>query len=348
MKIKCNICKRVFEYPFEINNHRHEDCELDGVPINFWDSIYNDGEVGFDIDPKQKGVFQYKSMFTTPIIKNISLGEGNTKLTPYKNNVYIKNEATNPTGSFKDRGMPLLMNEALFYGKSEIAIVSTGNAAISMIEYAKAYGLKSTVFVPKNLSNKKIKLLKNADKVVFCEDIIKSFKNQNVFNGYLTSNLSYLQGLESITYEIYSELKYLPDYIIIPCASGGNIVAQARALEKLKKLGLANTKTKIVCVQISGGDPIYQGVNQGEEKLFVIDNPIDSKTILSSDTCFNYPQIARLVRQNVVVPLSINDSDIENVQNYQTNLTAIAGIACYNKYIKIFENKKVVIIATAK
>ena len=200
MKIQCDICKRYFIYPFEQNTHRHKNMEFDGVPVNFWSKIEDLKEFILKRQANEVGIFQYKACFQIPIIKKISLNEGNTPLVPYSKIIYLKDESKNPTGSFKDRGMPLLMNEALCHKKSKIAIVSTGNAAISMCQYARKYGLQSVVFVPKDLRKEKMDAL-NADELYLSENIIQSFEDffiycrkNNVFNGYLSSNSSYLSG----------------------------------------------------------------------------------------------------------------------------------------------------------
>ena len=357
MKLKCIKCGMEVDFPFEINTHRHKEYELDNVSPNYWLPIYDYNKIKFNLNSKKKGVFKYLSLMDMPIKKQLSFGEGETSIYEYKKGVYIKDESSNPFGSFKSRGMPFLMNEALYHNKSEVAIVSTGNAAISMINYAKLYGLKSTIFVPQDIDEKRKCLLKQANKLFFCKDIICAFeeffnychKNPNVFNGYLTSNYSYLQGISTITYEIYNTLKKFPDYLILPCASGGNVVAQTIAIQNLKKLKLIKNNPQIICVQIQEGDPIKQGIEKGEKNLFVIDNPIDSETILSCDTCFNYPIIYEFAKKGAILPLSICDKDIENVCSVNnSNKTAIAGIACYAKYKDIFKNHDVAIVITSK
>lgn len=88
----------------------------------------------------------------------VSLGEGFTPLLHAERlgkrlglaNLYLKNEAMNPTGSFKDRGMAVAVSMARELGITKIAAPSAGNAAGSLAAYAAKAGMKTTVFMPKN------------------------------------------------------------------------------------------------------------------------------------------------------------------------------------------------------
>jgi threonine synthase len=195
-----------------------------------------------------------------------------------------------------------------------------------------------------------------ADNLIYSKDIIQSFVdffkycdgNKKVFNGFLSTNYSYFQGLATTTYEMLEQMKELPDYIIVPCASGGNVVATAMAIDTLKALHETKKDTKVVAVQIEGGDPIKQGFAKGEERLHVIPDPVESETIFSSDTCFNYHKIYNLTKEGKVLPLSVTDEDIKRLGNKEYSLSALAGVACYERHKDLFEDKQAVAVVTAK
>lgn len=357
MKIKCDVCNSVYQFPIEVNRHKHKEMELDGVPCNFWTLI--DDKFSLLINNEKQGTFRFKDLYPN-VIKELSLNEGNTPLIKYKKNLFFKEENKNPTGSFKDRGMPFLMNEVLYHKKNSIAICSTGNAAVSLVKYAKLYGIESIIFVPKDIDESKRKMLAAANYIIYSNDIIKSFEdcinycnnNENVFNGFLSTNQSYLLGLETMSYEIYIQLNNkVPDYIIIPCASGGNVISQYNAWSKMLRNKIISKLPKIVIVQIDGGNPIEKGYNSNKsDELYVIDNPVDSKTILSCDTCFNYFKIYNIIEENVGITVSVSDGDIECLSNdlkEKYEYTSLASIAAFNK-IRIKENEICVAIMTAK
>src|SRR6185312_8645521 len=88
----------------------------------------------------------------------ISIGEGYTPLLDAKNlaievgvqQLWIKDEAQNPTGSFKDRGLSLAVSRAKELGVKKVAIPSAGNAGGSLSAYAARAGIEAYVFMPKD------------------------------------------------------------------------------------------------------------------------------------------------------------------------------------------------------
>ena len=90
---------------------------------------------------------------STPII---SMGEGNTPLVSSRSiinyigckNLCFKLEGSNPTGSFKDRGMVFAVSKAIEEGKKRIICASTGNTSASAAAYGARYGLETFVFIP--------------------------------------------------------------------------------------------------------------------------------------------------------------------------------------------------------
>ena len=101
-------------------------------------------------------MIKYKSFLPiterTPII---SLGEGDTpfiklqKILPTFNNIFVKCEGSNPTGSFKDRGMALAVSKALEKGVKTIICASTGNTSASAAAHAARAGIDCIVMIPK-------------------------------------------------------------------------------------------------------------------------------------------------------------------------------------------------------
>lgn len=86
-----------------------------------------------------------------PLKSGISLGEGRTPLVKSNlaENLYVKFEGANPTGSFKDRGMALGVTVAKESGANKVVVASTGNTAASAAAYAARAGLRCYVVLPK-------------------------------------------------------------------------------------------------------------------------------------------------------------------------------------------------------
>src|SRR3989344_1323929 len=78
-------------------------------------------------------------------------------------NLYIKDESKNPNGTFKDRKSKAIVKQASRKGIKFLMAITTGNFGYSLSKFAKQAGIKTILFVPKNLEHKMLKTLeKNA------------------------------------------------------------------------------------------------------------------------------------------------------------------------------------------
>lgn len=212
------------------------------------------------------------------------------------------------------------MNEILMHNKDAVSFVSCGSGAISTIFYAKEFGIKSVAFVHKGMDKFNLNLISGADKVYYSDTFIKSYEdfmkfsleNENVFCGFLNTNISYMLGLRTMAYEIIRDMDIVPDVVIIPCGSGMDIVAQNLAFREMYSAGIIPKIPKIGVVEIVGGNPIKMGFESNfNEFLYVINEPVNSKTILSNDTCFNYKKIYQMAKRGEAFFISVSDEKID-------------------------------------
>ncbi|MBM4298611.1 MAG: pyridoxal-phosphate dependent enzyme, partial [Deltaproteobacteria bacterium] len=111
------------------------------------------------LDGRVASLWRYRELLPLQDDVNlISLGEGFTPLLPAKKlgaefglrQLWIKDEAQNPTGSFKDRGLSLAISRARELGVKKAAIPSAGNAGGSFAAYAARAGIEAHVFMPRD------------------------------------------------------------------------------------------------------------------------------------------------------------------------------------------------------
>lgn len=356
MKVVCEICGAVYDYPIEQMNHRHEEVEMDLVPPNFWGIKDYSSDFGIS--------FSKSGEIILPQVRIKSKHKaGNTPLIHYTSNVFLKDESVNPTGSFKDRGMENLMNEILMHNKKTVSVVSCGSGAIATIFYAREFGIKSLVFVHRGVDSFSLKLISDADEVHYSDTFVRSYENfmmyslehKDVFCGFLNTNISYMLGLRSMAYEIIRDMDKIPDVIIIPCGSGMDIVSQNLAFREMYYAGVISKIPKIGVVEIVGGNPIKEGFEKRVDKfLYVIDNPVKSKTILSNDTCFNYRKIYDMANRNEVFFISVCDAQIDSFISMHPDFeerydyTSISAMVATEEYIKMHNNDTVVVVLTCK
>jgi threonine synthase len=358
--ISCDICDAVFDYPEGTLSHEHPELEIGGVPMNIWTPSYS----------LPHGAFHSGNGFQDYIpIKIIDscLKQGDTPLLiahadGISGDIYLKDESCNPTGSFKDRGMAVMVSDAVRSGKGKIAIPSTGNAAISLGYYSDKAGLESIVFIPESTSAGKIGLIGRKSEIVYDRDLIESYEhfirfckeNQEIYNGFPATNIPYLQGIKSMAYEMFIGLEsHVPDWVVVPVGSGGDLVGLYYGFKDIMSLGLADKLPRFVSVQIAGADPITKGFNDSIfDRAVVLDEVSDTEAeSIASDTSFNYFKLMAILKETEGMAVSVSDQEIESVSRayrdkYEfSSLSVLASFDCLRP--RIMRNDKVVAVMTA-
>jgi len=359
-KISCDMCDAVFDYPAGTLSHEHPELEIGGVPMNIWTPSYKLPQGDFRSESRFQDYIPFK-------IIDSCLEQGGTPLfkahiSGISGEVYLKDESCNPTGSFKDRGMAVMVSDAALSGKRKIAIPSTGNAAISLGYYSDKAGLESIVFIPETTGASKISKISEKSAIVYDSDLIGSYEhfirfckeNPDIYNGFPATNIAYLQGIKSISYEIFIGLEsHVPDWVIVPAGSGGNLVGLYYGFKDIASLGLADKLPRFVSVQIAGADPITQGFNGGIfDRAVVLGVISDTKAeSIASDTSFNYFKLMAILKETGGMAVSVSDQEIESVpraysDRYEfSSLSALASLARLGP--SIMRDDKAVAVMTA-
>jgi threonine synthase len=172
--------------------------------------------------------------------------------------VWVKNDAANPTHSFKDRVVAVAVAKARELGFDTVACASTGNLANAVAAHAAAAGLKSYVFVPANLEEQK--LLATG---VYGTNLVGVRGNYDDVNrlctqlaeerpwAFVNVNLRpyYAEGSKTLAYETVEQLGWeLPDRVVCPIASGSLFTKVGRGFQEWLDLGL-----------VEGRQPTFNG-----------------------------------------------------------------------------------------
>lgn len=162
--------------------------------------------------------------------------------------IWIKNDAANPTHSFKDRVVAVAVAKAEELGFETVACASTGNLANAVAARAAAAGLESYVFVPADLEEQK---LLASD--IYGTNLIGVKGNYDAVNrlctqladekpwAFVNVNLRpyYSEGSKTIAFEVAEQLGWkLPDRMVVPVASGSLFTKLARGFEEWLEVGL--------------------------------------------------------------------------------------------------------------
>jgi threonine synthase len=172
--------------------------------------------------------------------------------------VWIKNDAANPTHSFKDRVVSIALARARELGYETIACASTGNLANAVAAHSAAAGLESFVFIPSNLEEQKVLATG-----VYGTNVVAIRGNYDDVNRLCTElsgehdwafvNINmrpyYAEGSKTLAFETAEQLGFeLPDRVVAPIASGSLFTKIARGFQEWLDVGL-----------LSGSLPVFNG-----------------------------------------------------------------------------------------
>jgi threonine synthase len=206
----------------------------------------------------------------------LTLHEGATPLIPAPrlarwmgiDELFLKFEGLNPTGSFKDRGMVVAVAKALEQRARTILCASTGNTAASAAAYAARAGLSAVVLLPRG----KVAPGKIAQAVVYGAQVVSLQTN---FDGALeiartlcteysaalvnSLNPDRIAGQMTAAFEICDELGDAPTVLALPVGNGGNITAYWLGFRRYQEEQRSRRLPRLVGVQAAGAAPLVKG-----------------------------------------------------------------------------------------
>jgi len=205
----------------------------------------------------------------------VTLGEGGTPLVSsewlsraVRAEVWLKVEGSNPTGSFKDRGMTVAISAALAEGATACVCASTGNTSASMTAYAAKAGLRPVVLVPQG----KIAAGKIAQAVVHGATLVQlrgGFDDCLVIARELAAtypvslvnsvNPMRLEGQKTAAFEVVDALGDAPDVHVLPVGNAGNIAAYWRGYQAYASAGASSRLPVMWGFQALGAAPLVTG-----------------------------------------------------------------------------------------
>ena len=212
----------------------------------------------------------------------LSLGEGWTPLLDAPRvaqelgvaDLWIKDEALNPTGSFKARGMAVAVARARELGARRLAAPSTGNAGGALAAYARLAGLEACVVLPADAGEGfKHEVRLHGARLIEVEGTIAEagrYVRERLIPGgwYDLSTLREpyrVEGKKTMGYELAEQLDWkLPSAIVYPTGGGTGLIGMWKAFEEMEAMGwIGPERPRMVCVQSAGCAPIARAFLSG-------------------------------------------------------------------------------------
>lgn len=222
------------------------------------------------IESRVNGLWRYRTFFDLPDnAPAVSLGEGGTPLV-WQNvegdEVGIKLDSLNPTGSYKDRGSAVLASQLKARGIHNAVEDSSGNAGASFAAYAAHTGITARIFVPESASGpKKEQIVRYGAQLMSipgsreasAEAVLKDIRPDNPYASHAFLPFG-MAGIASIAYEIWEEMNGVPGTVIAPAGHGNLMLGIARGFAAIKKSIQVKHVPHLVAVQAEHCSPMVR------------------------------------------------------------------------------------------
>jgi threonine synthase len=248
--------------------------------------------------PEGSGVWRYRELVLPGATdaEVVSHPEGNTPLLTRPalagyaglDELLVKHEGHNPTGSFKDRGMTVGVTQARRIGATAVACASTGNTAASLAAYAGQAGLPAVVLVPaaRVAAGKLAQTLAYGARALEvdgdfddCLRLLEAAARE--LGVYLLNSVNpfRVEGQKTIVLELLQQLGWdPPDWIVLPAGNLGNTSAFGKALVEARAWGLIGRLPRLAAVQAAGAAPFARGFEEG----FAFRHRVKAETIATA------------------------------------------------------------------
>lgn len=275
-------------------------------------------------------IWRYAELLPLIHKKNIvSLGEGMTPMFSLNKlaNKYglgellMKDESSNPTGSFKARGISVAVSKAKELHIEQCIIPTAGNAGGALAAYCAKAGIKCTVIMPAHTPQifKQECRLYGAELVLVnglindCAKKITEINKDNKYFDISTLKEPYrLEGKKTMGYEIAEQLNWqLPDVIIYPAGGGTGLIGIWKAFKEMKSLGwIREPLPKMIAVQSKNCDPIIHALKDADnwKQHFV------PKATIANGLAVPYPfgmdMMLRVLKESGGTAIALEEEDI--------------------------------------
>jgi threonine synthase len=217
--------------------------------------------------------------------RRVSLIEGWTPLIAIAPRVWVKDEARNPTGSFKARGLSAAVTMARLLGARALCAPSAGNAAGALAAYGARAALPVLVVMPDDTPRPFVEECKHYGAEVrlvpgTIADAGRWLREHGPRDAFDVSTLREpyrIEGKKTMAYELFEQLDgALPDVIVYPTGGGTGLVGMWKAFDELRALGWLDRETpspRLVSVQAAGCAPVVRAFLDGAERTVAWPSP---------------------------------------------------------------------------
>jgi threonine synthase len=267
-------------------------------------------------------MWRYRSVL--PDVEPVTLGEGWTPVIHSKRhqNLFLKEEGANPTGSFKARGLALAVTMARHFGLKKLAVPSAGNAAGALAAYAAAAGIEANIFMPKDVpfANYVESILYGANVTLVdglisdCGRIVAERKEKEGWFDISTLKEPFrIEGKKTMGYELVEQLGWeYPDAVFYPTGGGVGLIGMWKAFGELEELGWVRPgrRPRMIAVQSAGCAPVTRAFEEGKDSSQMWNNAATFASGLRVPKPYGDYIMLEILKESGGVALSFSDEQI--------------------------------------
>ena len=297
-----------------------------------------------EVHKRLKGMWRWHELLPVCEPQNmVTLGEGDTAILHLPrtgndlglSNLFVKDESSNPTGSFKARGLSAAVSKARELGIKKVIIPTAGNAGGAMAAYAARAGMQALIYMPRDTPTANIIESRIAGaEVILVDGLIsdaagmagEKARAEGWFDVSTFKEPYRMEGKKIMGYELAESFNWtLPDVIIYPTGGGTGLVGMWKAFNELEELGWLNDtkRPRMVSVQAEGCAPVIKAFNSGAS---FCDFWLGAQTMASGlrvPKSFADRLILANIRESAGTAVAVSDSAILEAQK---SLAAQEGI----------------------
>jgi threonine synthase len=281
-------------------------------------------------------VWRYAAAISVDQVHAVSLGEGWTPLITREwqgCNIRFKLEFTMPTGSFKDRGMTVMVSYLKSHGIEHVLEDSSGNAGASLSAYAAAAGMRCRILVPETASYPKIAQIAACGADVLTirgsrQDVADAALRMSSEIFYASHNWVpfFVEGTKTLAYELWEQLGFkAPDNVVTPLGYGSSVLGCVRGFDELLRNGEIDRLPRIFGIQAENCAPYYAAYAAGGDTLV----PTEIKSTVAEGIASSKPtrvrEVLTGVRQSGGAIVAVSESEI---------ITALRDLARKGLYVE--------------
>ena len=263
-------------------HHLNTVCAICGLPLGVILRL-PDGPPEDVIEHGIPSLWRYQAMLPIDPKERVTLVEGWTPLITADERLWIKDEARNPTGSFKARGMAMAVSAAVALGAERLVVPSAGSAASALAAYGAAARVPVRVAMPADTPQAfvnecwhygaEVELVQGT--IADAGRWLAANRGENDFDVSILKEPYRVEGKKTMGYELFEQFGGdLPEVVIYPTGGGTGLVGMWKAWNEMEAMGwIGPRRPRLVSVQSEGCAPIVRAFETGAEFTELWEDP---------------------------------------------------------------------------